>query len=69
MKDLLKWLRNIKSFIKSIAIRDVPIHRFRSVSATDPVVLTNIELTDIGSVNRSDADIIELYPPACNCIF
>ena len=36
---------------------------------TDPVVLTNIELTDIGSVNQSDTDIIELHPPACNCIF
>ena len=37
-------------------IRDVPIHRFRSVSATNPVILTNIEVIDIGSVNRSDTD-------------
>ena len=37
-----------------VCSRDVPIRRFRSVSATDPVVLTNIELTDIGSINRSD---------------
>ena len=33
------------------------------------IVLTNIELPDIGSVNRSDTDIIELYPPVCNYIF
>ena len=34
-----------------ILTRDVPIHRFRSVSVTDPVILTNIKLTDIGSKN------------------
>ena len=38
-------------FGNTLSSIDVPIHRFRSVSATDPVVLTNIELTDIGSVN------------------
>ena len=52
-----------------VTIGDVPIHRYRYVSVTDSLVLTNIELTDNVTVNRSDTDIIKSCPPACNYIF